>query len=82
MRPAQPDAGGHFGAYGGRYVPEVLMSPLEELERIAAEALGRRADGSPWMEFQVDNATHSPVVLFHYPSHERTGFEYLKRTLS
>ena len=28
-----PDAGGHFGAYGGRYVPEVLMSPLEELER-------------------------------------------------
>jgi len=33
MSPAQPDAGGHFGAYGGRYVPEVLMSPLEELER-------------------------------------------------
>jgi len=28
----QPDAGGHFGPYGGRYVPEVLMSPLEELE--------------------------------------------------
>ncbi|HEY7210440.1 MAG TPA: tryptophan synthase subunit beta [Bryobacteraceae bacterium] len=27
-----PDAGGHFGPYGGRYVPEVLMSPLEELE--------------------------------------------------
>jgi len=29
----QPDAGGHFGAYGGRFVPEVLMSPLEELEK-------------------------------------------------
>ncbi len=28
----EPDAGGHFGIYGGRYVPEVLMSPLEELE--------------------------------------------------
>ena len=28
-----PDAGGHFGPYGGRYVPEVLMSPLEELEK-------------------------------------------------
>jgi tryptophan synthase beta chain len=27
-----PDAQGHFGPYGGRYVPEVLMSPLEELE--------------------------------------------------
>ena len=28
-----PDALGHFGRYGGRYVPEVLMSPLEELEQ-------------------------------------------------
>ena len=34
----QPDAGGHFGTYGGRYVPEVLMSPLEELERAFGEA--------------------------------------------
>src|SRR5690349_23451288 len=38
MTPAQPDAGGHFGAYGGRYVPEVLMSPLEDLERSFCEA--------------------------------------------
>jgi len=38
MTPVQPDAGGHFGAYGGRYVPEVLMSPLEELERTFFEA--------------------------------------------
>jgi tryptophan synthase beta chain len=35
---AQPDAGGHFGAYGGRYVPEVLMSPLEELQNTYLEA--------------------------------------------
>jgi tryptophan synthase beta chain len=27
-----PDARGHFGPYGGRYVPETLMHPLEELE--------------------------------------------------
>jgi tryptophan synthase beta chain len=30
---SQPDATGHFGPYGGRFVPEVLMAPLEELER-------------------------------------------------
>jgi len=30
--PPIPDAGGHFGPYGGRYVPETLMAPLEELE--------------------------------------------------
>jgi tryptophan synthase beta chain len=27
-----PDAAGHFGPYGGRYVPETLMEPLRQLE--------------------------------------------------
>jgi tryptophan synthase beta chain len=27
-----PDAAGHFGPYGGRFVPETLMHPLQELE--------------------------------------------------
>jgi tryptophan synthase beta chain len=29
MVTSQPDATGHFGPYGGRFVPEVLMAPLE-----------------------------------------------------
>ena len=29
-----PDARGRFGPYGGRYVPETLMVPLFELERV------------------------------------------------
>jgi tryptophan synthase beta chain len=33
-----PDVLGHFGPYGGRFVPEVLMSPLEELEQAYNEA--------------------------------------------
>mgnify|MGYP001204387012 CR=1 FL=1 len=28
----RPDSDGHFGVYGGKFVPETLMSPLEELE--------------------------------------------------
>lgn len=36
-----PDVRGRFGPYGGRYVPETLVAPLEELERAYAEA---RAD--------------------------------------
>ena len=28
-----PDARGYFGAFGGRYVPETLVAPVEELER-------------------------------------------------
>ena len=38
-----PDARGRFGEFGGRYVPETLMHPVEELER-AFEAA--RADSA------------------------------------
>ena len=31
--PKLPDAAGHFGVYGGRYVSETLMPALIELER-------------------------------------------------
>jgi tryptophan synthase beta chain len=54
MTPSQPDAGGHFGAYGGRYVPEVLMSPLEELERTFFEA---RQD--PAFQAELDELLHT-----------------------
>ncbi|MCC5848073.1 MAG: tryptophan synthase subunit beta [Verrucomicrobia bacterium] len=30
---SQPDAGGHFGPYGGMFVPEILVHPLQELTR-------------------------------------------------
>jgi tryptophan synthase beta chain len=33
-----PDAAGHFGPYGGRFVPETLMTPLIDLERAYAAA--------------------------------------------
>jgi len=30
--PSMPDAEGHFGPFGGRYVPETLVYPLQQLE--------------------------------------------------
>lgn len=33
-----PDARGHFGPYGGRFVPETLMAPLLELEAAYRQA--------------------------------------------
>src|SRR5689334_3005478 len=36
-----PDARGYFGAYGGRFVPETLVAPIEEL---TAGYLAARAD--------------------------------------
>lgn len=42
-RPRLPDRHGHFGPFGGRYVPETLMTPLSELE--AAYRTARRDPG-------------------------------------
>jgi tryptophan synthase beta chain len=46
VRPASlPDASGHFGRFGGRFVPETLMQPLIELEaayRVAKADAGFR----------------------------------------
>jgi tryptophan synthase beta chain len=41
MTPAQPlpDAAGHFGPFGGRFVPEALVAALDELSLAYAEAM-------------------------------------------
>src|SRR5499433_2460956 len=49
MLSALPDANGHFGQYGGSFVPETLMHALEELKAAYAEA---RADESFQLEFE------------------------------
>jgi tryptophan synthase beta chain len=41
--PRLPDAGGHFGPYGGRYVAETLMPAVLELERAYARLRRDRA---------------------------------------
>ena len=45
----QPDQLGHWGKYGGRFVPETLMAPLEEL---TAAYLSSRDDESFQSELQ------------------------------
>jgi len=38
-----PDARGYFGKYGGKFVPETLMTALDELEKAYAEAMADKA---------------------------------------
>ena len=38
VTPLQPDDSGHFGDFGGKFVPETLMAALEELEAAYEEA--------------------------------------------
>ena len=39
-RTTLPDKRGHFGNYGGRFVPEILIAPLEELEAARSRYCG------------------------------------------
>ena len=59
-----PDLSGHFGIYGGKFVPETLMSPLEELERAYQEA---QKDPSFDKEFEelMRHYVGRPTPLFH-----------------
>ncbi len=38
MSYSQPDATGHFGRFGGRFMPEALVAPLDELSAAWADA--------------------------------------------
>src|SRR5829696_7099948 len=60
----QPDSLGHWGQYGGRFVPETLMAPLEEL---TTAYLASRDDDSFQSELQdlSQNYAGRPTPLFH-----------------
>src|SRR2546425_2846906 len=82
MKPVtQPDSLGHWGRYGGRFVPETLMAPLEELTA-AYEAA--RADETFRKELDAllrDYAGRPTPLFFAKRLTERAGGAriYLKR---
>ena len=49
------------------------------LETTVSGVLGKH--NAAWLEYQIDPGTHSPVLLFHYPSTQPAGFSYLKRSV-
>ena len=61
---------GHFGIYGGQFVPETLMHPLEELEAAYSEA-------------QRDPAFHAELdQLFQHYSGRPTALYYYRELQS
>ncbi|MDT7779861.1 MAG: tryptophan synthase beta chain [Acidobacteriota bacterium] len=76
-----PDAGGHWGRYGGRYVPETLMAPLEELTE-AFEAARREESFQNEFESLLRDYSGRPTPLFHaarLTEHAGGARIYLKR---
>jgi len=61
---SQPDSTGHFGPYGGRFVPEVLMAPLEELEK-AYEAARADPEFQAELESLLADYAGRPTPLYY-----------------
>jgi tryptophan synthase beta chain len=78
---SEPDARGHWGKFGGRYVPETLVAPLDQLTHEFTRA---RSDTTFWSE--LDQLRHDyagrPTPLFHaqrLSKHAGGAQIYLKR---
>jgi tryptophan synthase beta chain len=76
-----PDAQGHFGPYGGKFVPETLMHPLEELEHAYVQA-----KSDPLFQAELDHLLREysgrPTPLFfarRFTEHLGGAKIYLKR---
>ena len=76
-----PDAGGHFGSYGGRFVPEALIPALDELTKAYENA---KTDGAFQEELAglLSSYTGRPSPLFEahrYGEHAGGARVLLKR---
>ncbi|MCG3128004.1 MAG: Tryptophan synthase beta chain [Phycisphaerae bacterium] len=79
--PADPHAAGRFGPFGGQYIPEVLMSAVQQLE---AEYNAARADRGFWSELDglLRNYVGRPSPLYlarRLTAHAGGARIYLKR---
>lgn len=76
-----PDRQGHFGEFGGRYVPETLMSPLEELEGVFRAAM-RDPSFKEELNYYLREYAGRPTPLYEaqrLSQHLQTLKVYLKR---
>ncbi|PYL06653.1 MAG: tryptophan synthase subunit beta [Verrucomicrobia bacterium] len=78
---SEPDEHGHWGRFGGRYVPETLVAPLDELTREFTRA---RRDARFWNELEHLHRQYCgrPTPLYHaqrLSAHARGATIFLKR---
>ena len=78
---SMPDERGHFGCYGGRFVSETLMGPLEELEQAYKKYI-KDPDFITEFEHNLKHYVGRPSPLYHAErwSQQLGGAQiYLKR---
>lgn len=76
-----PDVRGRFGAYGGRYVPETLMAPLEEIEAAYGQARSDKSFQAELTDLLVNFAGRPTPLQFASRLTEHLGGPriYIKR---
>ena len=71
---------GYFGDFGGRFVPELLMPPLMELEKAMADILPSAEFQKEWQGLLKDYAGRETPMTFCPTLSRELGFElWLKR---
>jgi tryptophan synthase beta chain len=81
MKPTQPDKLGHFGPYGGMFVPETLMEPLKELTRVY-HAVRKDPEFKKELQYYLREYVGRPTPLYFAERMTRklgTAKIYLKR---
>lgn len=77
----QPDPSGHFGEFGGRYVPETLMPAVLELEQAFREAQADPSFGTAFHSYLTQYSGRPTPLFFAKRLSEHLGGArlYLKR---
>jgi tryptophan synthase beta chain len=81
MKPTQPDSHGHYGPYGGMFVPETLMEPLNELTRVY-KAERKDPEFKKELQYYLREYVGRPTPLYHAERMSKqlgTAKIYLKR---
>ncbi len=63
MKPLLPDKNGHYGVFGGQYMPETLMTPLRDLEA-AYRRLRRDVSFKREVEYYLRHYAGRPTPLY------------------
>ncbi len=81
MKATQPDSQGHYGPYGGMFVPETLMEPLNELTRVYKK-LRKDPEFKEELQYYLREYVGRPTPLYFAERMSRqlgTAKIYLKR---
>ena len=85
---AEPDAKAALSkGQAGKWMERAEAKCTTAVRDVLAPEIAAALDGqlghgeSPWLTFEADAHSHSPVLLFHYPTTQPPALDYLTRSV-